>query len=124
MRKRIRLLSLCLIVVMLLGALSGCKAKRMKETEETTYGIDVARYQGTIDWQQVAASKARVGRPAGLRCQSSESRGLPHPGPGSRGTPTVSTGPGSWRCTQETCPPHPQLPTCLNLSGHKAPLSI
>lgn len=26
------------------------------ETEEVTFGIDVARYQGTIDWAQVAAS--------------------------------------------------------------------
>lgn len=26
------------------------------ETEEITFGIDVARYQGTIDWAQVAAS--------------------------------------------------------------------
>ena len=26
------------------------------ETEEVTFGIDVARYQGTIDWQQVAAA--------------------------------------------------------------------
>lgn len=26
------------------------------ETDEITYGIDVAKYQGTIDWQQVAAS--------------------------------------------------------------------
>ena len=56
MRKRIRVLSLCLVAAMLLGLLSGCKPKRVKETEETTYGIDVARYQGTIDWQQVAAS--------------------------------------------------------------------
>lgn len=36
--------------------LSGCSGDRVRETEETTLGIDVARYQGTIDWQQVAAS--------------------------------------------------------------------
>lgn len=28
----------------------------VNETDEITYGIDVAKYQGTIDWQQVAAS--------------------------------------------------------------------
>lgn len=26
---------------------------KVKETEETTFGIDVARYQGTIDWEKV-----------------------------------------------------------------------
>ena len=38
--------------------LSGCsKTKRTtKETDETTLGIDVARYQGTIDWKKVAQS--------------------------------------------------------------------
>ncbi len=32
------------------------RSDRVKETEETTYGIDVARYQGNIDWKQTAAS--------------------------------------------------------------------
>ncbi len=33
------------------------KPKRTtKETDETTYGIDVARYQGTIRWAEAAAS--------------------------------------------------------------------
>ncbi len=42
--------ALCLIVT--LSFLSGCSPKRQtKETEDVTYGIDVARYQGTIDWQ-------------------------------------------------------------------------
>lgn len=38
--------------------LSGCgKKKRVTaQTEETTFGIDVARYQGTIDWKKVAQS--------------------------------------------------------------------
>ena len=38
--------------------LSGCgKNKRVTaETAETTFGIDVARYQGTIDWKEVAGS--------------------------------------------------------------------
>lgn len=30
--------------------------KGVKETEEQTLGVDVAKYQGTIDWQQVAES--------------------------------------------------------------------
>jgi len=31
-------------------------AGNVTESGETTFGIDVARYQGTIDWSQVAAS--------------------------------------------------------------------
>lgn len=31
-------------------------SEAVAETEEITFGIDVARYQGTIDWAQVAAS--------------------------------------------------------------------
>lgn len=31
-------------------------SEAMAETDEITFGIDVARYQGTIDWAQVAAS--------------------------------------------------------------------
>ena len=46
------------IISLLLTLLSGCGGKhgRVRETDETTLGIDVARYQGTIDWQQVARS--------------------------------------------------------------------
>ena len=29
---------------------------KVKETDEVTFGVDVARYQGTIDWPKVAAS--------------------------------------------------------------------
>ena len=29
---------------------------RVKETDEVTFGVDVARYQGTIDWPKVASS--------------------------------------------------------------------
>ena len=36
--------------------LSGCGGSGVKETKDTTLGIDVARYQGTIDWEQVASS--------------------------------------------------------------------
>lgn len=54
MNKRKRILP---VVFLLLAALllTGCK-KRAKETEELTTGIDVARYQGTIDWTRVATS--------------------------------------------------------------------
>ncbi len=38
---------------MITDALSGDK---VKETEDVTFGIDVAKYQGTIDWEQVAAT--------------------------------------------------------------------
>ena len=31
---------------------------KVKETDEITFGIDVAKYQGTIDWAEVAASGA------------------------------------------------------------------
>lgn len=45
------------LLLALLLNLAGCGSKReTKETEETTYGVDVSRYQGTIDWQEVAAS--------------------------------------------------------------------
>ena len=48
----------CLILFICSSCLFGCgKKKRVtKETEDTTYGIDVARYQGTIDWDTVAQS--------------------------------------------------------------------
>lgn len=54
MNKRKRILP---VVFLLLAALllTGC-AKRAKETDELTTGIDVARYQGTIDWTRVATS--------------------------------------------------------------------
>ena len=38
-------------------ALTGCSDKRVtEETEEITLGIDVARYQGTVNWNEVAQS--------------------------------------------------------------------
>ena len=58
-RKRFqRLISAVMILSLAAGMVTGCgKNKRVaKETEATTLGIDVARYQGTIDWQKVAAS--------------------------------------------------------------------
>ncbi len=53
-----QVLSLLLIVSLSLTFLTGCKKKKRVtvETEEMTFGIDVARYQGTIDWQTVAQS--------------------------------------------------------------------
>ena len=47
----------CAAVLMVM--LCGCKKEEVrvaKETEEITFGIDVARYQGTVDWEQVAES--------------------------------------------------------------------
>ena len=54
----VRYLLLFFILAVLLAVFSGCKRyKRMtKETDSVTMGIDVARYQGTIDWQEVAAN--------------------------------------------------------------------
>ncbi len=51
MKKRLVIL-LCLMLVLL----SGCGSDRPRENQEKTLGIDVARYQGTIDWKQVADS--------------------------------------------------------------------
>ena len=59
MKKYEKLLALMLCAVMIAGLLGGCQGKpkrTTKETDETTYGIDVARYQGTIRWAEAAAS--------------------------------------------------------------------
>ena len=45
-----------LFVVLAVILLTGC-SKRAKETNEITTGIDVARYQGTIDWQRLSTSR-------------------------------------------------------------------
>lgn len=52
----IRYLILIIILAALLAVFSGCKRyKRVtNETDTITMGIDVARYQGTIDWQEVS----------------------------------------------------------------------
>jgi len=47
--------SAVLLLLAALVLLTGC-SKRAKETDEITTGIDVARYQGTIDWNRVATS--------------------------------------------------------------------
>lgn len=47
----------CLAAVLALAfILSSGTGNRVKETEGPSFGIDVAKYQGTIDWEQVAAS--------------------------------------------------------------------
>lgn len=47
-----------LSIVLILSLFSGCggPSRVTKETEETTFGIDVAKYQGTVDWQTLARS--------------------------------------------------------------------
>ena len=55
MRKRKKLSAFFLILLSVI-LLSGC-SKRAKETDEITTGIDVARYQGTIDWARLATSR-------------------------------------------------------------------
>ena len=60
MKERGRILRYILMLVIaaaLFVCFSGCRRyKRVtKETETVSMGIDVARYQGTIDWQEVAA---------------------------------------------------------------------
>ena len=53
------IVSLILCAVITAGLLSGCGGgpkRTTKETKDTTYGIDVARYQGTIRWKEAAAS--------------------------------------------------------------------
>jgi len=52
MKKRIQSAFSLLLALLLL---CGCGPKKAKETDEVTLGIDVARYQGTIDWEQAAA---------------------------------------------------------------------
>ena len=49
---------LIFILASMLAVFCGCmRYKRLtKEIDTVTFGIDVARYQGTIDWQQVAQS--------------------------------------------------------------------
>ena len=48
-----------LLILLMLASLTGCKepvTRVTQQTDEITFGIDVARYQGTIDWVEVAAS--------------------------------------------------------------------
>ncbi len=54
----LRPLAWILAMTLCLPWLAGCgkQEPEVQETEATTLGIDVARYQGTIDWQQVSQS--------------------------------------------------------------------
>ena len=55
MRKRI--VSLLIVIIMVASLFAGCGHKRTtKETRGVTFGVDVARYQGIIDWEKVASS--------------------------------------------------------------------
>ncbi len=52
-----RYLALLAALLCLISCLTGCGHKRQtQEQDRTTFGIDVARYQGTVDWADVAAS--------------------------------------------------------------------
>ncbi len=54
---KLRFFALTLAVLCLLAVLTGCGPRRTtKELDKTTVGIDVAKYQGTIDWQELAGS--------------------------------------------------------------------
>lgn len=51
--------ALMLCAVIMTGFFGGCGEtvhRTTKQTEETTFGIDVAKYQGTIRWEEVAAA--------------------------------------------------------------------
>ena len=52
MKKR----NVMILMLTMLLLLNGC-SKRAKETDVITTGIDVARYQGTIDWNRLATSR-------------------------------------------------------------------
>lgn len=55
----IRLAALLVCLVTVVTGFAGCKKKpsrTTKETDEVTFGVDVAKYQGTIDWEQAAQS--------------------------------------------------------------------
>lgn len=55
MKKREKKWISLVLILLLVLTLVGC-SKRAKETDETTTGIDVARYQGTIDWKRLRTS--------------------------------------------------------------------
>ena len=56
--KIIRVVAIVMAAVIFMYMMSGCDGRPEKRTttelEEITLGIDVAKYQGTIDWQRVA----------------------------------------------------------------------
>lgn len=57
MNNRVRRALSLLLAAALLFSLAACGSKRTtKETESVVLGIDVAKYQGTIDWQALAGA--------------------------------------------------------------------
>ena len=57
MNNRVRRAFFLLLSAALLFSLAACGSKRTtKETESVVLGIDVAKYQGTIDWQALAGA--------------------------------------------------------------------
>ena len=52
---RVLVVVCCVVLLTFLAACSENK-RVTQETDEITMGIDVARYQGTVDWQEVAGS--------------------------------------------------------------------
>ena len=54
-KKGIYFALVCLLVVAVFAFLT-FSGEKIHETEDTTFGIDVARYQGTINWSKVAQS--------------------------------------------------------------------
>lgn len=57
-KKIFRFIALVIMIAVVLITCSGCKKNKRatKEIDTVTMGIDVARYQGTIDWQAVSDS--------------------------------------------------------------------
>lgn len=56
-KKLVRIVMLIMIFLVTVNVFSGCSKRRTtKEIETTAIGIDVAKYQGTIDWQALAGS--------------------------------------------------------------------
>lgn len=61
MKKRERFLRIVALItasIWIAGLISGCGKKQtgVPETDRITLGVDVARYQGTIDWRQAASA--------------------------------------------------------------------
>lgn len=57
MKKRKRYFSFALSLILIMSLLTGCGPKRAtKETDMSTIGIDIAKYQGTIDWETLSAT--------------------------------------------------------------------
>ena len=57
MKKRKRYFSFALSLILMMSLLTGCGPKRAtKETDMSTIGIDIAKYQGTIDWETLSAT--------------------------------------------------------------------